>query len=56
LRGRPAAPAAASLLGWARQALRYGFTDIDGSRPDAWRFIKDTERGVAADPVDYRSL
>jgi len=37
-------------------ARHYGFTDIDGSRPDAWRFIEDTERGVDADPVDYRSL
>ena len=35
-------------------ARHYGFTDIDGSRPDAWRFIEDTERGVDADPVDYR--
>jgi len=33
----------------------YGFTDVDGSRPDIWRYIEDVrERGGAADPNDYR--
>jgi hypothetical protein len=35
-------------------AAEYGFTDVDGSRPDVWRY----ERAVAADPnakpSDYR--
>ncbi len=35
-------------------ALEYGFTDVDGSRPDAWRHIDDTERGLDTDPDDYR--
>ncbi|MGH8986134.1 MAG: SDR family oxidoreductase [Acidimicrobiia bacterium] len=35
-------------------ALEYGFTDLDGSRPDVWRYIDDTERGLDADPDDYR--
>lgn len=29
----------------------YGFTDVDGSRPDAWRFIED---GRPADVTPYR--
>lgn len=29
----------------------YGFTDVDGSRPDAWRFIED---GRPANVSDYR--
>lgn len=32
----------------------YGFTDIDGSRPDVWGFTYARERGIAADPADYR--
>ncbi len=33
----------------------YGFTDVDGSRPDIWRYIEEVrERGRAADPNDYR--
>ena len=35
-------------------AREYGFTDVDGSQPDAWRHINDTERGLDADPADYR--
>jgi NAD(P)-dependent dehydrogenase (short-subunit alcohol dehydrogenase family) len=35
-------------------ALEYGFTDIDGSRPDSWRYIDDTERNLDANPDDYR--
>ena len=33
----------------------YGFTDVDGSRPDAWSFITEvTEGGKDATPDDYR--
>jgi len=33
----------------------YGFTDVDGSRPDIWRYIEEVrERGRTADPNDYR--
>ena len=27
----------------------YGFTDVDGSQPDVWRYIEDSERGEAAE-------
>jgi NAD(P)-dependent dehydrogenase (short-subunit alcohol dehydrogenase family) len=32
----------------------YGFTDIDGSRPDVWRYMELVERGVETDRNDYR--
>ena len=33
----------------------YGFTDLDGSRPDCWRFmIEVQEGGKAAGVDDYR--
>jgi hypothetical protein len=33
----------------------YGFTDLDGSRPDIWRFIVDVrERDLEADYDDFR--
>jgi len=32
----------------------YGFTDVDGSQPDAWRHMLDTEAGKAADVAAYR--
>jgi hypothetical protein len=32
----------------------YGFTDIDGSRPDIWRYNDMRERGLAADLDDFR--
>lgn len=33
----------------------YGFTDVDGSRPDVWRYIEEVvEGGKQADPEDYR--
>ncbi len=36
-------------------ALEYGFTDLDGSQPDVWRYIEEiAERGLDADPDDYR--
>jgi len=39
----------------AQLAHVYGFSDVDGSRPDIWRYIEDVrERGGEADPNDYR--
>ncbi|GAA2837003.1 SDR family oxidoreductase [Kribbella solani] len=36
-------------------ARRYGFTDLDGSRPDAWRYIVDVQDpGKPADTTGYR--
>ncbi len=33
----------------------YGFTDLDGSRPDCWRYIKQVQdAGKAADATGYR--
>ena len=39
----------------AQLAAEYGFTDIDGSRPDVWRYEEAVERGDKnADPNHYR--
>ena len=36
-------------------AREYGFTDLDGSRPDIWRYIEEIrDRGLHAEPNDYR--
>jgi NAD(P)-dependent dehydrogenase (short-subunit alcohol dehydrogenase family) len=36
-------------------AREYGFTDLDGSQPDSWRFIEEVrEPGLEADFDDYR--
>jgi hypothetical protein len=36
-------------------ALEYGFTDVDGTQPDIWRYIEEIgETGVDGDPADYR--
>jgi NAD(P)-dependent dehydrogenase (short-subunit alcohol dehydrogenase family) len=36
-------------------AVEYGFTDIDGSRPDVWRYIEEVrEAGASVDLADYR--
>jgi NAD(P)-dependent dehydrogenase (short-subunit alcohol dehydrogenase family) len=36
-------------------ASDYGFTDVDGSQPDVWRFIEEIrERDLDANPDDYR--
>jgi NAD(P)-dependent dehydrogenase (short-subunit alcohol dehydrogenase family) len=36
-------------------AREYGFADLDGSRPDIWRYIDEVrERGFHADPAEYR--
>jgi NAD(P)-dependent dehydrogenase (short-subunit alcohol dehydrogenase family) len=38
-----------------RLARVYGFTDVDGSRPDSWRYIAEvTDPGLEGDPDDYR--
>jgi NAD(P)-dependent dehydrogenase (short-subunit alcohol dehydrogenase family) len=39
----------------AQLAAEYGFTDVDGSRPDIWRFIEEVrERGLEGNLADYR--
>jgi NAD(P)-dependent dehydrogenase (short-subunit alcohol dehydrogenase family) len=35
-------------------AQEYGFTDIDGSQPDIWKYNAAIEAGLHADPDDYR--
>jgi len=35
-------------------AAEYGFTDIDGSRPDIWRYMRDQEAGRTSKLQDYR--
>ena len=36
-------------------ALEYGFTDVDGSRPDCWRYLTEVqEAGLPADATGYR--
>jgi NAD(P)-dependent dehydrogenase (short-subunit alcohol dehydrogenase family) len=36
-------------------AREYGFTDLDGSRPDIWRYIEEVrEPGLQVNPNDYR--
>jgi hypothetical protein len=46
---------------WNQQSLTsgqlaetYGFTDIDGSQPNVWKYNEDIEAGLAADPGQYR--
>ena len=47
---------------WNQQSLdsgslaqAYGFTDLDGSRPDIWRFIAEVrDGGQEGNPADYR--
>ncbi|MCW2915129.1 MAG: Short-chain dehydrogenase [Actinomycetia bacterium] len=39
----------------AQLASEYGFTDVDGSQPNIWRFIEEIrEPGLDANPDDYR--
>jgi NAD(P)-dependent dehydrogenase (short-subunit alcohol dehydrogenase family) len=36
-------------------AREYGFTDLDGSQPDCWRYMVDVQdAGLPADPTGYR--
>ncbi|MGD9795313.1 MAG: SDR family oxidoreductase, partial [Acidimicrobiia bacterium] len=37
-----------------RLAVEYGFTDVDGSRPDVWRYMLDEENGTQDDITTYR--
>jgi hypothetical protein len=46
---------------WNQQSLTsgqlahvYGFTDVDGSRPDVWRYMEDESAGKAPNPDRYR--
>ena len=47
---------------WSGQSLSsgqlakvYGFTDLDGSQPDAWRYVREVQdRGKPADATGYR--
>jgi NAD(P)-dependent dehydrogenase (short-subunit alcohol dehydrogenase family) len=32
----------------------YGFTDLDGSQPNVWKYNEDVEAGISADPEKYR--
>lgn len=42
-------------LSSGRLARIYGFTDIDGSQPDAWRYVPEVQdAGRPADPSGYR--
>jgi hypothetical protein len=36
-------------------AREYGFTDVDGSQPDCWRYMVEVQDpGLPADPAGYR--
>ncbi|MET8439251.1 dehydrogenase, partial [Streptomyces sp900116325] len=36
-------------------AQEYGFTDLDGSRPDCWRYLVEVDNtGKPADATGYR--
>jgi NAD(P)-dependent dehydrogenase (short-subunit alcohol dehydrogenase family) len=37
-----------------RLAREYQFTDVDGSRPDIWRYMFDEEKGIAKGFDEYR--
>lgn len=47
---------------WSGQSLSsgqlarvYGFTDLDGSQPDAWRYVREVQdAGKRADATRYR--
>jgi NAD(P)-dependent dehydrogenase (short-subunit alcohol dehydrogenase family) len=57
-----AADADADRARWNQQSLdsgrlarEYGFTDVDGSQPDVWRYIEDVhDHGRDVDLADYR--
>jgi len=35
-------------------AAEYGFTDLDGSQPEAWRYLAEAETDNSADVADHR--
>jgi hypothetical protein len=37
-----------------RLAREYGFTDVDGSQPDVWRFIEEGRDAGEVDTAEYR--
>ena len=46
---------------WNQQSLTsgqlastYGFTDVDGSQPNVWKYIEDVDAGLEPDPDNYR--
>jgi NAD(P)-dependent dehydrogenase (short-subunit alcohol dehydrogenase family) len=46
---------------WNQQSLTsgqlasiYGFTDVDNSQPNVWKYNEDVEAGLNPDPVNYR--
>lgn len=42
-------------LSTGQLAREYGFTDVDGSRPDSWRYLTEVSWGGGeGDPADYR--
>ena len=41
-------------LSSAELAREYGFTDIDGSQPDVWRFNEEADAGRDPRPADFR--
>jgi NAD(P)-dependent dehydrogenase (short-subunit alcohol dehydrogenase family) len=42
-------------LSSGRLAREYGFTDLDGSQPDAWRYMAEVQdAGLPADTTEYR--
>lgn len=44
-----------STLSSGQLARVYGFTDLDGSRPDAWRYMVEVQdAGKPADATGYR--
>jgi len=38
----------------AQLSRTYGFTDVDGSQPDVWKYNDDVEAGLSPDPMNYR--
>ena len=47
--------ASAFNLGLMMRQLIYGFTDLDGSQPDAWRYLTEVQdAGKPADVTGYR--
>ena len=34
--------------------MTYGFTDVDGSQPNSWKYMAEVEAGRDADPESYR--
>ncbi len=35
-------------------AAEYGFTELDGSQPDAWGYLVEAETDSSADVADHR--